>query len=80
MPPKFRERRDGNVDESLLTQFMCGRGRQAIYHELVTLGLRIDIDEERVKASAQQAEKEIKATVIRMIVNLRTDSYRKSHT
>ena len=48
---------DGSVDESPLTQFMRSRGQQAVYRELVTLGLRINTDEERVKASAQRAEK-----------------------
>ena len=71
---------DGSVDESPLTQFMRSRGQQAVYRELVTLGPRIDTDEERVKAPAQQAEKEIKATITRMTANLKTDSYRKSRT
>ena len=71
---------DGSVDESPLTQFMRSRGQQAVYRELVMLGLRIGIDEGRVKAYAQRTEKEIKATVTRMIANLKTDSYRKSHT
>lgn len=68
---------DGSVDESPLTQFMRSR---AVYRELVTLGLRINTDEERVKVSAQRAEKEIKAIAERMAANLRADSYRKSHT
>lgn len=71
---------DGSIDESPLTQFMRSRGQQAVYRELVTLGLRINTDEERVKVSAQRAEKEIKATVERMIANLDTHSYRKSRT
>lgn len=71
---------DGSVDESPLTQSMRSRGQQAIYRELVTLGLHINTDEERVKVSAQRAEKEIKATITRMIANLRTDSYRKFRT
>ena len=71
---------DGSVDESPLTQFMRSRGQQAVYRELVTLGLRINTDEGRVKASAQRAEKEIKATITRMVANLRADSYRKSRT
>ena len=71
---------DGSVDESPLTQFMRSRGQQAVYRELVALGLRIDTDEERVKVSAQRAEKEVKATIERMTANLRTRSYRKSRT
>ena len=72
---------DGSIDESPLTQFMrSGGGQQAVYRELVTLGLRIDTDEERVEVYAQQAEKEIKATIARMVANLRTRSYRKSRT
>ena len=59
---------------------MHSRGQRAVYRELATLGLRIGIDEERVEASAQQAEKEIKATIARVGVNLRADSYRKSRT
>ena len=59
---------------------MRSRGQKAVYRELVTLGLRVNIDEERVKVSAQRAEKEIKATVERMIANLNTHSYRKSRT
>ena len=39
---------------------------------------RVNIDEERVKVSAQRAE--IKATVERMGANLDTRSYRKSRT
>ena len=68
---------DGSVDESPSAQFMRSGGQQAIYRELVALGLRINTDEERVEASAQRAEKEIKATITRMVANLRTDSYRK---
>lgn len=71
---------DGSVDESPSTQFMRSQGQQAIYRELVALGLRINTDEERVKVSAQRAEKEIEATVERMVANLKTDSYRKSRT
>ena len=71
---------DGSIDESPLTQFMRSDGQQAVYRELVTLGLRIDTDEERVEVYAQQAEKEIKATIERMAANLRTRSYRKSRT
>ena len=71
---------DGSVDGSPLTQFMRSRGQQVSYRELVTLGLRINTDEERVKVSAQRAEKEIKAVAERMVTNLRADSYRKSHT
>lgn len=71
---------DGSVDESPLIQFMRSRGQKAVYRELVTLGLRINTDEERVKVSAQRAEKEIKATVERMVANLNAHSYRKSHT
>ena len=41
---------DGSIDESVYAQ-------QAVYRELVTLGLRINTDEERVKVSAQRAEK-----------------------
>lgn len=48
---------DGSVDESPLTQFMRSRGQKAVYRELVTLGLRVNVDEERVKVSAQRAEK-----------------------
>ena len=48
---------DGSVDESPLTQFMRSRGQKAIYRELVTLGLRVNTDEERMKVSAQRAEK-----------------------
>ena len=59
---------------------MHRRGQRAVYRELATLGLRIGIDEERVDTFAQQAEKEIKATITRMGVNLRVDSYRKSRT
>ena len=71
---------DGSVDESPLTQFMRSRGQKAVYRELVTLGLRVNTDEERVKVSAQRAGKEIKATVERMVANLNAHSYRKSHT
>ena len=71
---------DGSVDESPLTQFMHSGGQRAVYRELVALGLRINTDEERVKVSAQQAEKEIKAVAERMVANLKTHSYRKSHT
>ena len=71
---------DGSIDESPLTQFMRSRGQRAVYRELVTLGLRINTDEERVKVSAQRGEKEIKATVERMVANLNTRSYRKSRT
>ena len=71
---------DGSIDESPLIQLMHSRGQRAVYRELVTLGLRINIDEERVKVSAQRAEKEIKAPITRMIANLNTDSYRKSRT
>ena len=71
---------DGSVDESPLTQFMRSRGQQVVYRELVALGLRINTDEERVKVSAQRAEKEIKAVASRMAANLRADSYRKSRT
>lgn len=71
---------DGSIDDPQLTQFMRSGGQQAIYRELVMLGLRVNTDEERVKVSAQRAEKEIKATITRMVVNLKTDSYRKSHT
>ena len=46
----------------------------------LTQSMRIGIDEERVKVSAQRAEKEIKATTTRMGANLKTDSYRKSRT
>ena len=73
-------RQDGSIDESPLTQFMRSRGQKAVCRELVTLGLRINTDEGRVKVSAQRAEKEIEATVERMVANLRADSYRKSHT
>ena len=59
---------------------MHRRGQRAVYCELATLGLRIGIDEEHVEAFAQQAEKEIKATITRMGVNLKADSYRKSRT
>lgn len=71
---------DGSVDESPLTQLMRSRGQQVVYRELVTLGLRIDTDEERVKVAARRAEKEIKAVASRMVANLRAASYRKSHT
>ena len=71
---------DGSIDESPLTQFMRSRGQRAVYRELVTLGLRINTDEGRVRVSAQRAEKEIKATAERMIANLNTRSYRKSRT
>ena len=59
---------------------MRSRGQEAVYRELVTLGLRINTDEERVKVSAQRAEKEIKAVASRMAADLRAYSYRKSHT
>ena len=71
---------DGSIDGSPLTQFMRSRGREAVYRELVTLGLRVDTDEERVKVSARRAEKEIMAIASRMVANLRADSYRKSRT
>lgn len=71
---------DGSVDESPLIQFMRSGGQKAIYRELVTLGLQVNADEERVKISARRAEKEIKAAASRMVANLRADSYRKSRT
>ena len=71
---------DGSVDESPLTQFMRSRGQEAVYRELVTLGLRAGGDEHRVKIAVRRAEREVKAVANHMIANLRADSYRKSHT
>ena len=71
---------DGSVDESPLTQSMRSRVQEAVYRELVTLGLQVNADEHRVEVAARLAEKEIKAVASRMAANLKTDSYRKSRT